>query len=177
MDIACNRSQLCNTNWAYNNFDSHTYFLVLDFQNAFLWCLTVRSVSTVPVVGNVEMIFMLSLTNPKWFAFEAVQITSWHLTQATLEASAKSYLQVSGVNQCSSVLLETSQTLNKWHCCELSLSSGMLLLLECLDFASTGKVSIPYSQITCSLRPSRLLASGFKKQNKVSVFYSNETSL
>ena len=62
-----------------------------------------RSVSTASVVENVEVIFMLSLTNPKWSAFEAVQITSLHLTQATLEAFAKSHLQVGGTNQCSSV--------------------------------------------------------------------------
>lgn len=98
-----NRSQFCNINRAYNNVDAYTYFLFLCFQNAFLWCLIVRSVSTASVVENVEVIFMLSLTNPKWFAFETVQITSLRLTQATLEAFAKSYLQVGSTNQCSSV--------------------------------------------------------------------------
>lgn len=68
-------------------------FAKIQIQNAFLWCLIVRSVSTASVVENVEVIFMLSLTNPKWFAFETVQITSLHLTQATLEAFAKSHLQ------------------------------------------------------------------------------------
>ena len=61
-------------------------------QNANPWYPTVQSVSTLYVVENVRVTFMLSSTNPEWFAFGVAQTTSLLTTQATLENTARNRL-------------------------------------------------------------------------------------
>ena len=70
----------------------HFFFFFCCLQNANPWYPTVQSVSTLYVVENVRVTFMLSSTNPEWFAFGVAQTTSLLTTQATLENTARNRL-------------------------------------------------------------------------------------